>query len=108
MTMIITDDCINCGTCEVECPASAVYSKTNPELKEILIISNIKAHSGFISDMHYYINPYECNECTGFFKSPRCNTVCPVACCLEEDLIYDCKAVKAKNSLLFINKISLN
>jgi len=25
MTMVITDDCINCGACEVECPTEAIY-----------------------------------------------------------------------------------
>jgi ferredoxin len=25
MTMIITDNCINCGACAVECPTEAIY-----------------------------------------------------------------------------------
>ena len=58
MAIIITDECINCGACEPECPNDAIYQGI-----EI-----------------YEINPKLCTECVGHFDQPQCVEVCPVAC----------------------------
>ena len=58
MAIIITDECINCGACEPECPNDAMYQGI-----EI-----------------YEINPKLWTECVGHFDQPQCVEVCPVAC----------------------------
>ena len=58
MAIIITDECINCGACEPECPNDAIYPG-----EEI-----------------YEINPDLCTECVGHFETSQCVEVCPVDC----------------------------
>lgn len=58
MSLIITDECINCDICEPECPNEAIYQG-----EEI-----------------YEINPSLCTECVGHFEQPQCKEVCPVDC----------------------------
>ena len=55
MAMKITDDCIACGTCEMECPVSAIS-----EGEEI-----------------FEIDAEKCVECVGHFDTPQCADVCP-------------------------------
>lgn len=66
MATIITDDCINCGACEPECPNEAISDGSAQGL-----------------DI-YYIDPNLCNECVGFHNEEACQVVCPVACCLPD------------------------
>jgi ferredoxin len=58
MSLIITDDCINCDVCEPECPNEAISQG-----EEI-----------------YVINPNLCTECVGHYDEPQCQQVCPVDC----------------------------
>jgi ferredoxin len=58
MSLMITDECINCDVCEPECPNGAIYQG-----QEI-----------------YEINPNLCTECVGHFDVPQCVEVCPVDC----------------------------
>ncbi len=58
MSLIITDECINCDVCEPECPNEAIYQG-----EEI-----------------YEIDPSKCTECVGHFDEPQCVAVCPVDC----------------------------
>jgi len=58
MSLIITDDCINCDVCEPECPNAAISQG-----EEI-----------------YEIDPNLCTECVGHYDEPQCQQVCPVAC----------------------------
>ena len=58
MSLIITDDCINCDVCEPECPNSAISQG-----EEI-----------------YEIDPNLCTECVGHYEEPQCVEVCPVDC----------------------------
>lgn len=62
MATYITDDCINCGACEPECP--------NEAIKE--------------GDEIYVIDPTLCTECVGFHDHEACQAVCPVECCLPD------------------------
>jgi ferredoxin len=54
----ITEECINCGACEPECPVSAISEGENI----------------------YAIDPNVCVDCKGHYDSPRCVEYCPVDC----------------------------
>ena len=58
MSLMITDDCINCDVCEPECPNGAIYQ----------------------GEDIYEIDPEKCTECVGHFENPQCQEVCPVDC----------------------------
>ncbi|MBI4378545.1 MAG: YfhL family 4Fe-4S dicluster ferredoxin [Nitrospinae bacterium] len=58
MALKITEECVNCGVCEPECPNEAISEG---------------------SDM-YVIDPHKCTECVGYFDEPQCVEVCPVDC----------------------------
>ncbi|GHT94615.1 ferredoxin [Betaproteobacteria bacterium] len=58
MSLIITDECINCDVCEPECPNGAIAQ----------------------GDEIYVIDPSKCTECVGHFDEPQCIQVCPVDC----------------------------
>ncbi|NTV69044.1 MAG: YfhL family 4Fe-4S dicluster ferredoxin [Azonexaceae bacterium] len=58
MSLIITDECINCDVCEPECPNEAISQG-----EEI-----------------YVIDPNKCTECVGHYDEPQCVQVCPVDC----------------------------
>ena len=58
MSLLITDECINCDVCEPECPNEAIY----------------------MGDEIYEINPELCTECVGHYDEPQCVEVCPVDC----------------------------
>ena len=62
MATHITQDCINCGACEPECPNQAISE----------------------GDEIYVINPELCTECVGFYDHEACQAVCPVECCLPD------------------------
>ncbi len=70
MAMIITDECINCGACEIECPTEAVYG---PGESYQVNKKNYPA----VSNEHFFIAPEICNECEEFGKI-RCISVCPM------------------------------
>lgn len=98
MALKITDECIGCGACEPECPNNAIYedgvewafadgttlagavTKMNGEI--------VDANQRFtaISNIVYYIVPDKCTECQGFHDEPQCAAVCPVDCCIPDDL----------------------
>ncbi|MDH5180153.1 MAG: YfhL family 4Fe-4S dicluster ferredoxin [Gammaproteobacteria bacterium] len=58
MSLMITEECINCDVCEPECPNSAISQ----------------------GDEIYEINPNLCTECVGHYDEPQCVDVCPVDC----------------------------
>ena len=62
MATMITEECINCGACEPECPNEAIA-----EGEDI-----------------YVIDPAKCTECVGHFSEEQCATVCPVDCCVPD------------------------
>ena len=97
MAIIITDECINCGACEPECPNNAIYEaseewsfKEGTELTGDLILPNGKKvnaskNQEAIDDDVYYIVPDKCTECKGFHDEPQCAAVCPVDCCVPDE-----------------------
>ncbi len=97
MAIIITDECINCGACEPECPNTAIYEAAEEwrfadgtELSGDVILPNGKEVNAEeeqepVSDEVYYIIPDKCTECKGFHDEPQCAAVCPVDCCVPDD-----------------------
>jgi ferredoxin len=59
MAFVITEECINCGACEPECPNQAISA----------------------GDERYVIDPAKCTQCVGHFDEPQCAAVCPVDSC---------------------------
>ena len=107
MSIIITDECINCGACEPECPNTAIYeagddwrySDGTSLSGEILLhdgrIVDADSTNISISDEIYYIAEDKCTECMGFHEEPQCAAVCPVDCCIpnldnveSEDILF--------------------
>jgi ferredoxin len=77
MSTKITEECINCGACEPECPNTAIYEGGTPwELGSQL-------HDALQADV-FYIVPEKCTECVGFFDEEQCAAVCPVDCCIPD------------------------
>jgi ferredoxin len=88
MAIMITDECINCGACEPECPNTAIYEGGNKwELAGKNYNENDASPSGalgFYNDDYFYIVPDKCTECVGFHDEPQCAAVCPVDCCVPD------------------------
>ncbi|MFC5284832.1 4Fe-4S dicluster domain-containing protein [Pedobacter alpinus] len=97
MAIIITDECINCGACEPECPNNAIYDagqawkfSEGTNLKGIIDFGggetlDADAAQAAISDEVYYIVSDKCTECKGFHDEPQCAAVCPVDCCIDDE-----------------------
>lgn len=88
MAIMITDECINCGACEPECPNTAIYEGGNQwALGGKTFDENEAAPSGaggFFNSDRFYIVPDKCTECVGFHDEPQCAAVCPVDCCVPD------------------------
>ena len=94
---MITDECINCGACEPECPNNAIYEggaqwryADGTSLKGMLQTLDGKKVSADqeMEPVHmdvYYISHDKCTECIGFHDEPQCAAVCPVDCCVPDD-----------------------
>jgi Fe-S-cluster-containing hydrogenase component 2 len=63
MSLRVTQDCINCGSCIWECPAEAI----DP------------------GEAHPRIEAKHCAECFGFFAEQQCIVVCPVPTAIERE-----------------------
>ncbi len=96
MAIMITDECINCGACEPECPNTAIYEggvewnwsggtslTDGVKTPEGEVVDANKMHDP-VSDEFYYIVSGKCTECTGFHEEPQCAAVCPVDCCVDD------------------------
>ena len=62
MAFMITEECINCGACEPECPNQAIAA----------------------GEERYVIDPERCTECVGHFEESQCAAVCPVDACVAD------------------------
>ncbi|MBA35202.1 MAG: ferredoxin [Oleispira sp.] len=79
MSLIITDECINCDVCEPECPNEAITP----------------------GDEIYEIDPAKCTECVGHYDEPQCVLVCPVDCIPKDEENEESQAeLEAKYELL--------
>ena len=77
MATFITNDCINCGACEPECPNEAISQ----------------------GDEVYVIDPARCTECVGYHEREACQDVCPVSCCLPDPTRRESEDVLLSRSL---------
>jgi ferredoxin len=96
MAILITDECINCGACEPECPNNAIYeggvewavadgtSVTGSYQLNSGEEVEAEAANDPIFEDYYYIVPDKCTECKGFHEEPQCAAVCPVDCCVPD------------------------
>ena len=71
MATIITEECINCGACEPECPNQAITQ----------------------GEDIFVIDPKLCTECVGFHEEEACASVCPVDCCVPDPDIPETEEV---------------
>jgi ferredoxin len=62
MAYKITEECINCGACEPECPNQSISA----------------------GDTIYIIDSNKCTECVGYFDESQCAAVCPVDSCVPD------------------------
>ena len=62
MATRITEDCINCGACEDECPNGAIS----------------------MGDDTFVIDPALCTECVGFSGEQACAAACPPDVCVQD------------------------
>ncbi len=77
MATIITEECINCGACEPECPNTAIYAGA------VQFEYGGQMYEPISNDL-YYIVPEKCTECVGHFDQEQCAAVCPVDCCVPD------------------------
>ena len=56
MAYKITEECVACASCELDCPNQAISEGENT----------------------YVIDPDMCTECVGSYESSRCAEICPV------------------------------
>lgn len=99
MAIIITDECINCGACEPECPNTAIYEGGVEWTWAGGTALDDDSEQEPVSDEFYYIVSGKCTECNGFHEEPQCAAVCPVDCCVPdpdheetEDVLLERKA----------------
>jgi ferredoxin len=64
MALQINELCVNCWACEPLCPNQAIYE----------------------AQPHFLIDPMKCTECAGDFDDPQCAAICPIECCIVDDL----------------------
>jgi ferredoxin len=113
MAIKITDECINCGACEPECPNNAIYEggvewaisdgtsvKGSYVLMDGSIIEADKRNAPVEADA-YYIVTNKCTECQGFHEEPQCAAVCPVDCCVSDEAYVETvdQLMEKKNKL---------
>lgn len=96
MAIMITEDCINCGACEPECPNNAIYDggaawRYSDGTSLIGLITTMDGQEIMADDSFepkhlevYYIVSDKCTECVGFHEEPQCAAVCPVDCCIDD------------------------
>jgi ferredoxin len=86
MATMITEECINCGACEPECPNTAIY-QGGVEWE-----FNGAMHAPLSNDV-FYIVPEKCTECVGFHDEEACAAVCPVDVCIPNPAIPESEEV---------------
>ncbi len=115
MAIKITDECINCGACEPECPNNAIY-EGGAEWRfadGTGVKGMFNSKSGLNVDANdpqvpgsmdvYYIVTDKCTECVGFHDEPQCAAVCPVDCCVkDEDHVETPEELLAKKASLHL------
>ena len=78
MAIMITDECINCGACEPECPNNAIYEgrchvevcgwhgfSGRGEHPVAGVVEADEEHEAVNPDLYYIVSD-KCTECVGF------------------------------------------
>ena len=98
MAIKITEECINCGACEPECPNNAIYEggvewaiTDGTKVKGMFTLLDgtqvdAEHRNAPLSMDLYYITPNKCTACQGFHEEPQCAAVCPVDCCIPDEM----------------------
>ncbi|HHH20151.1 MAG TPA: 4Fe-4S dicluster domain-containing protein [Campylobacterales bacterium] len=73
MAVFITEECINCDACALECPVAAILDENNEKSPY---------------DDRYYVKPESCVECVGHADQPRCAEACPTEGAIVWDMPY--------------------
>ena len=86
---MITDECINCGACEPECPNNAIYEggaswafadgtgfKGNGNHPTAGNVNSDEQHDAVNPDLYYIVSD-KCTECVGFTMSPSVQPCVP-------------------------------
>ena len=73
MAMVIQESCINCGSCEPDCPNDAIAA----------------------TETIYRIDAALCTECVGAASEPTCVQFCPV----DETIIHDANHPESREAL---------
>ncbi|MDY3116170.1 MAG: YfhL family 4Fe-4S dicluster ferredoxin [Sutterella sp.] len=74
MALMITDECINCGVCEPECPNEAIQ----------------------MGEEIFFIRAGKCTECVGSHDKPQCVELCPI----EQCIIPNPRRIETREALL--------
>lgn len=93
MALMITEDCINCGACESECPNTAIYeggtawtyddgTNLSGEIEVNGKTIDASEEQNPVSEDRFFIVTGKCSECVGFHEEPQCAAVCPEDCCI--------------------------
>ncbi len=82
MALMISEDCINCGACQPECPNNSIY--VGGEEYEY----NGQSFPALSQD-YYYVVPEKCTECVGFNDEPQCISVCPTDACVKNPAVVE-------------------
>jgi ferredoxin len=113
MAIKITEECINCGACEPECPNGAIYEgavewrmsdkttlKNTFTTKSGLTLDADTPQTPISNDLFYIVHD-KCTACEGFHDEPQCASVCPVDCCIKDDAHIESKEdlIEKKESL---------
>jgi ferredoxin len=116
MAIIITDECINCGACEPECPNTAIYEggaewtfAGGTGLKGLVDKDGATLDADQkqtpVSNEFYYIVSDKCTECKGWHEEPQCAAVCPVDCCVDDPDVRETEEeLLAKKAWLHLGK----
>jgi ferredoxin len=64
VALIINELCVNCWACVPVCPNEAIYE----------------------AKPHFLIEPSKCTECLGDYEHPQCASICPIECCITDEL----------------------
>ncbi len=115
MAIKITDECINCGACEPECPNNAIYEggvewaiADGTSVKDTFTlmdgtVMDANQKNTPVADDTYYITSDKCTECQGFHDEPQCAAVCPVDCCIPDEMYRETvEALLEKKSRLHL------
>lgn len=73
MAVFITEECISCDACALECPVAAILDENNDKSPY---------------DNRYYVKPESCVECVGHADAPRCAEACPTEGAIVWDMPY--------------------